>query len=43
MTQYELFLFAHMGFAIVWLGSGVLLQVLAALAVRAAEERIAAA
>ena len=38
MTRYELFLFLHIALAIVWLGSGVLLQILAALTTRAADE-----
>ncbi len=38
MTLYEAFLFAHVVGAIVWLGSGVLLQILAALATREDDE-----
>jgi uncharacterized membrane protein len=38
MTLYELFLFFHVAAAIVWLGSGTLLQVLAAMATRADDD-----
>lgn len=38
MTLYELFLFVHVAGAIVWLGSGALLTVLAALATRAGDD-----
>jgi uncharacterized membrane protein len=38
MTRYELFLFIHVALAIVWLGSGTLLQILAGLTNRESDD-----